>query len=201
MKNRDATRYQPLLYNTKMPTPRKKFAHSLAPNRKGAIPLTEIQRQSIIQEVLNGVQYKVLALRFGCHRNTIRNTFVRWKEQHNFYSRPRPGIKPRLNSRQRRLLVRYIRNNPARPWGEILLWCESTFGKKVSRNTVRRILKRSKLGHWRSCKRIFLNKVAIIQRNRFWRHWFRRELELTQVVPPPCLSIYPANCTIIGHLF
>ncbi len=164
-----------------MTTPRKQLAHSLAPNRKSRGSLNYLQRLSIVQELLNGVPPRVLAERFDCHRNTIRNTFIRWKKHRNFDSRPKQGRPPRLTSRQRRALFRYIRREPTRAWGEVLLWCERTFGRRVSRNTVRRILKKTKLGHWRSCKRIFLNKKAIIERNRFWRHWWRRELEITHV--------------------
>jgi transposase len=179
-----------------MPTPRKQFAHSLYTNRKRFQPLNKLQRQSIIQDVLNGVQVKVLAERYGCHRNTIRNTIRRWKEQHNFDSRPRPGIKPRLEPRERRLLFRYMRRDPTRTWGDVLLYCEQAFGKKVSRNTVRRALKSLKLGHWRSMKRIYLNKKAIIERNQFWRFWRGREQELCNVGPPLSSQLYPANLYI-----
>lgn len=191
---RDA--YQPSIYNTKMPTPRKQFAYSLAPNREGNRSLNPSQRHSIVQDVLNGVQYKILAERYNCHRNTIRNTFIRWKKQHNFKSRPITGRPPRLTPRERRFLFRYIRKDPTRVWNDVLLYCEQTFGKKVSRNTIRRALKSLKLGHWRALKRIYLNKKAIIERGQFWRFWRGRELELCQVVSPSPSLFYPANICI-----
>ncbi len=97
-----------------MPTPRKQFAYSLAPNRKRNESLNQFQRHCIVQDVLNGVQYKVLAERYGCHRNTIRNTYLRWKNRRNLLNRPIPGRPLRLTPRERRLLFRYIRNSPTR---------------------------------------------------------------------------------------
>ena len=164
-------------------TPRKKFAHSLSPERALKGRLNELQRQAIIQEHLNGVKHSVLASRFRCHRNTITNTLKRWKQQHNFLSRPTPGRKPKLTPRERRLLFRYLRQDPTRRWGDLFLWCERVLHKKCSKTTLRRALWAMKLGHWRALKRIYLSKQALLERGRFWRRWRNKENELGDVCP------------------
>jgi hypothetical protein len=60
-----------------MPLLRKQLAYSLALNRRKTERLNDSQQQAIVQDVLNGVQHKVLAARYKCHRNTISNTFKR----------------------------------------------------------------------------------------------------------------------------
>ena len=103
-----------------MPSPRKQLAHSLAPKRRRTKRLNDSQRQAIVQDVLNGVQHKLLVVRYNCHQNTILNTFKRWQELNNFDSRPYFGPKPRLTPRERRLLFRYIRKDPSRRWSDLL---------------------------------------------------------------------------------
>jgi len=138
--------YLPLC-NHNMATPRKRFARSLGYNRQKKDRLNESERYAIVQDVLNGVPYKTLADRYSYHRNTIRNTFKRWKEQGNFKSRSTIGRKTRLTPRERRLLFRYIRKDPTRRWNNVLLYCQDTLSKKVSRNTIRRVFRKLKLGH------------------------------------------------------
>ena len=79
-----------------MATLRKRFARSLGHNRQKKDRLNESERYTIVQDVLNGVLYKTLADRYSYYRNTIRNTFKRWKEQGNFKSRSTIGRKTRL---------------------------------------------------------------------------------------------------------
>ena len=162
------------------PTPRKKFAQKLQ-NRQGKSRLNAETRQAIIQDLLNKQEPHILAERYSCHRNTIRNTWTRWIERNNFADRPRRPRKQRLTPRERRHLFRYIRIDPTRRWADVLRFCEAAFGKKVSKNTIRRVLWRFKLRHWRSLKRIFLNRKAILERGRFWRHWHRNEAALLEV--------------------
>ena len=130
-----------------MPTLRKKLAYSLAPNRQRTERLNDSQRQAIVQDVLNGVKHTVLAARYNCHRNTILNTFKRWKELDNFCSRRHFGPKPRLTPRERRLLFRYIRRDPSRRWSDLLWYWEHTIGKKVCKNTIRKAFRSLKLSH------------------------------------------------------
>jgi transposase-like protein len=168
-----------------MATPRKQFAQKLQ-YRRGRDRLNSEKRRAIIQDLLNHVPINILAQRYSCHRNTIRNTWKRWKERDNFNDRPHLGPKPRLTPRERRILFRYIRNDPTRRWIDLLQFCENIIGKKVSKNTIRRAFRALKLNHWRSLKRIFLSKKAIFERNRFWRFWYRNELALLDV----CLLSY-----------
>ena len=178
-----ATRFISSFYNLIMATPRKQVARSLGQNRPKNHSLNQSEKHAIVQDYINGVKPAVLVARHSCHRNTIHKTFQRWKSQHNFESRPKTGRPYRLTPRECRLLFRYIRKDPTRTWSNLLYYCEHSLGKKVGRNTIRRAFRALKLGHWRSLKRIALNKKAIQERGRFWRFWRGREVELTEVYP------------------
>jgi transposase len=164
-----------------MATPRKQFARSLGQNRPRNYQLNPFERHAIVQDCLNSVPHTVLAARYSCHRNTIRTTFNRWKDQQNFESRPVTGRPRRLTPRERRLLFRYIRKDPTRTWSNLLYYCKESLGKTVSKNTIRQAFRTLKLSHWRSLKRIFLSKKAILDRGKFWRFWRGREADLTEV--------------------
>ena len=100
-------------------TPRKQFARKLQNRQKGG-RLSPDVRRAIIQDLLNKVPIKVLSQRYSCHRNTITNTWKCYQERDDFNDRTYLGPRPRLTSRERRLLFRYIRHDPSRRWGDLI---------------------------------------------------------------------------------
>jgi transposase len=164
-----------------MPTPRKQLAQGLIANRVLNSPLSDETRSAIISAILNGQAPGQVAARFECHRNTVTNIVRKWKRTHQFTPQPRTGAKRLFNDRQARALYRHIRNNPTLPFKAIVEWCERTIRQKPCRNTIKNVLRRTGLRHWKSLKRIFLSRSSVLRRVRFYQEWRGREQELTQV--------------------
>src|ERR1700712_1655102 len=137
-----------------MPSPRKLLARRINPDRKHRGRLSKYERLCIVQLLLDGEKISVVANRFECHRNTISNIFKRYKEANTLQPKPQSGPPPKLNRRERRAVFRLVRREPTIPWATLIEWCETRFGKKISRNTLRRILRSTNLGHWKSLKTI-----------------------------------------------
>ena len=53
--------------------------------------------------------------------------------------------------------------------------------QKVSKDTLRRAIRITHLRHWKSLKRIYLSRKAVLERSRFYREWRGKE-EATQVI-------------------
>ena len=162
-----------------MASPRKKFANRISSVRKSGGQLTKFQRSGIIQDVLRGDKIGDVARRYSCHRNTIRNTINRYHETNNLSNRPKSGRQPVLNRRERRSLIRQIQKDPSVPWATLLEWVQSSLGKKVSKDTLRRAIRTTHLRHWKSLKRIYLSRKAVLERSRFYREWRGKEEEAT----------------------
>lgn len=62
-----------------------------ADRRQGA-ELSAEQRAAIVHALKNKLSTQAeLSRKFGCHRNTIANTYKRWQERNDTESRPRTG--------------------------------------------------------------------------------------------------------------
>lgn len=62
-----------------------------ADRRQGAERSAE-QRAAIVHALKNKLSTQAeLSRKFGCHRNTIANTYKRWQERNDTVSRPRTG--------------------------------------------------------------------------------------------------------------
>lgn len=164
-----------------MTTPRKRLAQKINPTRSKKGYLSPSERAMIIHAVLSGEAVSTIATRFRVHRNTIRNTIKRYNATNSLENKPKSGTPSRLSGREKRALYRRLRQNPGIPYTQLLAWVESYTGKKVSQSTIRRALQATGLKHWKSLKRIYLNKKAIEQRRRYAREWRGKEGELSLV--------------------
>ena len=152
-----------------MPSPRKAFANRLNANRMRNGQLSNEQKNCIISGRLSGEKPSVLASRYDCHRSTIHKIFARYQRTYTTSYLPRTGRPLLLNRRERRALFRYIRKEPGQPYASLIEWCIDSIGKKLSRSTIRRVLRTTGLKHWKSLRRIYLSPRAVLQRNRYHR--------------------------------
>lgn len=164
-----------------MPTPRKRLAQKINPGRGKKGHLSPSERAMIIHAVLSGEPITAIATRFRVHRNTIRNTVTRYKTTYSLENRAKKRPPSKLSQREKRALFRRLRQNPELPHAQLQTWVESYTGKKVSQRTIRRALHATGLKHWKSLKRIYLNKRAIHQRREYAREWRGKEHELSLV--------------------
>jgi transposase len=164
-----------------MTTPRKRLVKKINPSRSKKGHLSPEERAMIIHAVFSGEGPGTIATRFRVHRNTIQNTIKRWQNTNSLQDRPRNGRPPKLSLREKRALCRRIRQNPNLAYNELVAWVERFCSKKVSCRTIRRALHATGLKHWKSLKRIYLDKKAIRERRQYVRDWRGKENELTQV--------------------
>jgi transposase len=164
-----------------MPTPRKRLVQKINPGRAKKGHLSPSERAMIIHAVLSGERVSAIATRFQVHRNTIRNTVTRYNTTHSLKDKTKKSRPSRLSYREKRALYRRLRQNPQLPHAQLKTWVESYTGKKVSQRTIRRALHATGLKHWKSLKRIYLNKKAIEQRRQYAREWRGKEHKLSQV--------------------
>lgn len=162
-------------------TPRKILARRISNNRGRGCQLSDPQRNCIIQAVLGGESIRIVASRFEVHRNTVSKLVQRYRRTGIITAKPRSGRPSKLNHREKRLLFRYVRKNPTFSYLAIQEWADQSIGKRISFRTIRRVIFKLGLRHWKSLQRIFLSKKAILERNRYWREWRGRELDLAQV--------------------
>lgn len=166
-----------------MTTPRKRLAQRINPTRTKNGHLSPKERAMVVHALLCGEKPSVLATRFRVHRNTIHNILKRYRTTHGFDNKPKKGRPYKLTYREKRALYRRLRKNPEMPHAQLQTWVESYTGKKVSRRTLRRALHATGLKHWKSLKRMYLNKRAIEQRRQYAREWRGREHLLSLVRP------------------
>ena len=164
-----------------MVSPRKAFVNKRYGERKPNAPLSEEQRAGIIQACLEGESISTVAARFSCHRHTVRNTIQRFRTHNSLSNNPHSGRPSKLNAREKRALYRYIWQNPEIPYNHLQEFLSISLGKTVCKRTILRALHQTGLKHWKSLKRIYLNKNAITQRNKYWKEWRGKEEELVQV--------------------
>ena len=106
--------------------------------RSQGAELSSKQRSEIIQALQNTKTSKrELARQFGCHPNTIANTFKRWQERNDVESRPRTGRPLKLSPRDCRVLKYSARRDPFRSYKSLA----SEVVGSPSIKTLRRYLK------------------------------------------------------------
>lgn len=109
-------------------------------NRSQGARILAEQRTAIIYALENRLSSQTkLAKEFGCHRNTIANTYQSWLERNDTESRPRSGRPPKFKTRSRYLIEIYARQNP---FGSYRALASRVTGA-LSKDTIRRVSKRS----------------------------------------------------------
>lgn len=130
-----------------MPSLHKAFANKLNTNRMKSGQLLNEQKSCIISGRLNSQKPSVFAARYSCYRNTVTKLFNRYLRTSTTTSQPRTRRPPLLNQRERRALFRHMRKDPSASYAALIQWCRDSLGKKVSRDTIRRVLRSTGLKH------------------------------------------------------
>jgi transposase len=104
--------------------------------------LLPAQRALIVYKYQDGATIADIHRKFGTPCSIIRSIFDRYQNytSFEFKNKPRCGIKPKLNLRQERALVRYADKNPKDSL--YALASPSKSGIEIGRNLVRKVLKK-----------------------------------------------------------
>lgn len=144
---------------------------NLGSKRSQGAELSPEQQAAIIYALENKLSNQTkLSLQFGCHRNTIANTFKRYLKWNDIKSRPQNGRPQKFTSQSRQLIKILARQNP--------FWFYQELTSKIPGSpyikTIQQILKQSGIVRWLAKRKIPINRTLASKRRAFARHW-RRE--------------------------
>ena len=172
--------HHPLYFSTfhhqKMAT-RRQFGTPVSGNRGVPGELTELQRTQIFRLYHLGESPSDLAVRFGCHRNTITNTIKRVQRLQNFKSTPRTGRPKLFTSSATRHVNLIVKRAPRIKWTELI--AQSPI--PASKNTIRKNLDPTLRRKYRPVKKIYLSKEGALLRFEWAKYWRKRRNILREV--------------------
>lgn len=147
------------------------IATRLGANRSPGAELSSEQRSAIIYALEHGTISKAkLALQFGCHRNTIANTYKRYLQRNDVLSNPRIGRPLKFRRRARHHVQTLARRTPLSSYRVLA----TRILGSPSAQTIRRILKPLGILRRRTKRKIPIGRVLAFKRKAFARRW-RRE--------------------------
>jgi transposase len=141
----------------------------LTAGRQPGQELSPAARAAIAGAVAAGASKSAVAHAFQIDRKTIRRTLQRFESSTNFESKPRTGRPNVLTRREKRYIIQLAKRRP-RLTTQLLT---DTLDTRVSRSTVRRVLRQHRMRKWRAQKRIPLTKAVAMDRYVFSCFWLK----------------------------
>ena len=129
--------------------------------------LSPFARAAIIGAVTAGTSQSAVALAFGISRAAVQLTLHQFESSTTVESRPRTGRPEVLTRREKRYIIQLAKRNP-RLSTQMLT---NTVDTRISRSTVRRVLRHHRIRKWRAQKRIPLTKDVVVARYKFACFW------------------------------
>lgn len=133
-----------------------------------------LDRQQIINEVLNGKSYREVGRLFGFSHTAIRKLFNKYVQTKSITDLPKSGRPSKSSQRERRNLLRICRTNPK--WTSRMLQSAWNTNKLISLSTVKRILNKAKYFGRIAARKPLLSRMH--KKNRvLWCNAYRRWTE------------------------
>lgn len=105
-------------------------------------PYSEDLRKKITRAVEQGMKKSEVARTFGVGFSTVKRYMAMLKESGSLVPKKRPGKRPKIDQRARRLLETDLEQRPASSLSERRKFLERVAGVRVSESTISRLLKR-----------------------------------------------------------
>lgn len=160
-----------------MTTNLRNFGTVITGNRQPNQEIKPEVRAAIIAAVLAGRKRSAVAADFGVSPSAVTRILQRFEETDSLQSKPRSGRPKSLSPREKRAVVRQVRQDPDVTRKELV----SNLNLPVSPSTLRRTLDELNLRKWRAKKRVFISEECAEQRLLWTQDWKGKEDELTQV--------------------
>ncbi|KAJ5661429.1 uncharacterized protein N7477_009045 [Penicillium maclennaniae] len=145
----------------------RSFGIEISGNRPRGAELSETTRAAIVYALELGGKPTQIAKDLHVSRQTIYNTKNHFQKHAHVKTNPRSGRPLKLTPSERRYVFRLVRRSPTMSYKALLI--DTDF--KVSKSTLKRVLKRCNIRKWVSKKRIFLKKHDAQIRRAFCRKW------------------------------
>jgi transposase len=145
----------------------RSFGTEISGNRPINAELSEAIRGAIIHSHESHEKPSQIASRLGISRSTVYNTINRFQTTGNLRSKPRTGRPSKLTPSERRYLFLVVHRNPIISYKALI----HEANLRVSKSTIRRVLKKLNIRKWISKKRIFLKQHDAKKRLEFVKKW------------------------------
>jgi transposase len=139
----------------------------LTAGRQSGQELSPFARAAIIGAVAAGANQSAVARAFGISRAAVQLTLERFESSTTVESRPRTGRPEVLTRREKRYIIQLAKRCPHLST-QLLT---NTVNTRISRSTIRRVLRHHRMRKWRAQKRIPLTKAVAVARYEFACFW------------------------------
>ncbi len=132
-------------------------------NKRADRELSPATRGEIIGRMKAGQNGVEVGAEMGLKPDTVRKTYRMAKQRQHQESLPRSGAPSKHDARDDRRILRFIRQNTALEWNEVMKLLHVDFSKR----TVQRILAKYHITKWRAKKRPMLTPELATERLSF----------------------------------
>ena len=166
--------------------PRRSFGTEISGNRQRNQEFSPEARAAMLAMLDTGCSARRVAREFRTTHSTVLQTKKRWLESHKVTSRPRKGRPMKLSSTAQRYIIRMASQDRQISYNALL----DATPNRVSRRTIRRLLRKHWGRKWKAIKRPKLDSESAAQRLSFAMYWISNTPELEAV---RCIEIDDAN--------
>jgi transposase len=135
----------------------------LTAGRQPGQELSPTARAAIAGAVAAGASQTAVADAFSISRRAVQLSLQRLESSTTFESKPRTGRPEILTRREKRYILQLAKRYPQYS----LQMLTGTLDTRISRSTVRRVLREQRMRKWRAQKRIPLSKAVARDRYHF----------------------------------
>ena len=135
----------------------------LTAGRQPGQELSPCARAAIAGAVAAGASQTAVANAFSTSRRAVQLSLQRFESSTTFETKPRTGRPELLTRREKRYILQLAKRYPRYS----LQMLTGTLDTRISRSTVRRVLREHRMRKWRAQKRIPLSKAGAMDRYQF----------------------------------
>jgi transposase len=139
----------------------------LTVGRQPGQELSPAARAAIAGAVAAGASQTAVANAFSISRRAVQLSLQRFESSTTFESKPRTGRPEILTRREKRYIIQLAKRKPCLTT-QLLT---NIVDARISRSTVRRVLRHHRMRKWRAQKRIPLTKAVAMARYKFACLW------------------------------
>ena len=138
---------------------------------------SDVARALIVQAVEGGRSYRDVATEAGCSPATIFNIYQCWKTHRTLDKKPKSGHPRKLTVQQIRYVLISLKRDRRITYESLVNY----LGGKISRTTIRRVIRYHYGRKWRAMQRIPLSRETARQRLLWCQAWKEDIEELLEV--------------------
>jgi len=155
----------------------RSFGAIISANRRHRQQFDSVTRALIINEKSKGRSYRDVASEFNTTPSTIFGIYQRWKHNKTIERKPNRGRKPKLTKAEIKYVILSLKRDRRITYDALV----GVVGGKVSRSTIKRIVRTYYGRKWRAMQRIPLSKETAAQRLSWAQAWREDIDELIEV--------------------